>query len=236
MPRLFEGSARNWKFVAGFVAASILFWFAQFAYQFHVLSPGDMGSSFVRSFAFAGATMIGASLFSSALFKWVPSWARYWHVRRSLGVVGTFFIVFHVLSVLNFFMSWDASVIFSALNPFQNPLIFGVLALPIFAMMTLTSTDWALGKLGFARWKALHRLVYFAYMFSVFHFLLINPPMLMNPAGYLLIGMTFLALAGELFWFVKTVWLKKSSPLGSAVGIFIIFLWLLFGYLAFLAK
>lgn len=236
MPALFEGASRNLKFVAAFVSLSLVFWLAHFAYQFYALSPGDLGSSMVRSFAFAGATMIGASLFSSALFKWVPSWARYWHVRRSLGVVGSVFILFHVLSVMNFIVSWDAASVFSSLNPFDNPLIFGVMAAPIFAAMALTSTDWAVSRLGFNRWKALHRLVYFGYLFAVFHFLLVNPPMLMNPAGYMLIGMTFLALAGELFWFVKTTWARKSTALGGAVGVLVIFLWLLFAYLAWFAR
>lgn len=235
MPGLFEGAARNWKFVLGFVALSIALWLAQFAYQFYAVSAGDVGSSLVRSFAFTGATMIGASLFSSALFKWVPGLARHIPVRRSLGVVGAFFIFLHVLGALNFMLAWDASLVFVALNPFQNPLIFGMLALPIFAIMALTSTDWAVGRLGFNRWKSVHRLVYVGYLLAVFHFLLVNPPALMNAAGYALIAMTFLAVAGELFWFVKTVWLRKSSPAGVAVGTGIIFLWMLFLYLAYAA-
>lgn len=55
----------------------------------------------------------------------------------------------------------------------------------------------------------------------------------MNLAGGLLIGVTFLALAGQLYWFIWTVRKKKSSPLGVVVGILVIFLWLLLGYLAF---
>lgn len=233
--RLFSGARKEWRFVFKFLAFSFVFWILQFAYQFYFLIPGEVGGSLVRSFALSGATFIGLALLSSSVFKWRPSLAKYWYVRRSLGVMGWFFISLHILTVIGFLFQGDTSGIFYSLNPFQNPIIFGVLAFPIFFLMAMTSTDWAVEKLGFRKWKAIHRLVYFGYLFAIFHFLLINPALLMNPAGYLLLVVTFLALAGQLFWFLKIASRKKFSTLGSGVGFLVIFLWLLLGYLAFLA-
>lgn len=231
MVRLFEGAVRNWRFVLGFVVLSVLAWAAEFAYQFYGFSQGEAVPSIIRASSLAGATFIGLSLLSSSVFKWIPRYARYWYVRRSLGVVGVCFSLVHVFFVMSSLLGWNFGLLFASLNPFENPLVLGVLALPILIAMTLTSTDWAVQRMGFPRWKALHRLVYLAYLFVVFHFLLTYPDALMNLAGYILIAVTLAALAGELFWFVKTVWLKRAGLFGSLFGIIMIFLWLVFGYM-----
>lgn len=233
-PALFEGARKNWKFVLKFLVVSIVFWLLQFAYQQYVLNNEMVEISIVRSFALAGATYFGFALLSSTIFKWKPAWNRYWYVRRSFGVMGFVFILFHVFAVISFYYSGDISGVFYSLNPFENPIIFGVIAFPIFFIMAVTSTDWATMKLG-ARWKMLHRMVYFGYLASVFHFLLINPKSLMNAAGYLLIATTFSVLAGELFWFIKTVRKKNFSTIGTAIGILLIFVYLIITYFAYLA-
>lgn len=218
-----------------FLAFSLAFWLVQFAYQFYVLVPGQLGTALVRSSGLSGATFLSLALLSSVVFKFRPRLARYWHVRRSFGVVGTLFITLHFRTVLEFLYQNDLAVLTFSLNPAENPAILGLAAYPFFILMALTSTDWAVGKMGFRRWKALHRLVYFAYLAAVFHFLTINPTGLLNPAGYVLLAVTVLALGGHLYWFVRTVARGKSSPLGIAVGILAILLGALLTFLLFLA-
>ncbi|MBI4181938.1 MAG: DM13 domain-containing protein [Candidatus Aenigmarchaeota archaeon] len=218
-----------------FLAFSLVFWGLEFAYQWYVLIPGEVGGALVRSFALAGATFFGLALCSSAVFRWKPRWVKYWYVRRSLGVMGFVFIILHFVSTQQFLFNWDLPALFWSLDPFQNPVLFGLAAMPIFFLLAITSFDWAVDKLGQRKWKAIHRLVYFGYLFSVFHFLLINPALLLNPAGYLLLAVTALAVGGDLYWFIRTVVAKKSSKLGIAVGVLVILLWLVFGYLGFVA-
>lgn len=232
MPGMFDGLRRNLKFSVGFTVVSLLFWLLQFVYQHYVLVTGSLEVSFVRSFAFAGATFLGAALFTSALFRWVPRWNRHLMVRRNLGVLGFTFIILHVFFVLSLNWNLDVMLLFTPLNPLDNPVMFGVLAFPILFAMWVTSTDWAVAKMGFKKWKFLHRLVYLAYLFSVLHFITINPPALMNLAGYALLGMTFLALSGELFWFVRTRMNLGFRGVGSLVGVLFIFVWLLVIYFA----
>ncbi|AJF59611.1 MAG: hypothetical protein QT03_C0001G0101 [archaeon GW2011_AR10] len=233
MPKLFEGARKNWKFVFAFLVFSLLFWLAEFAYQFYFASPGKFELSIVRSLGFSAATFISASLLTSIVFKFRPALAKYWHVRRSLGVAGFAFIVVHISAATNLIYNFNLALMYSVLDPFQNPLVFSALAYPIFFLMALTSTDWAVQKLGFAKWKAIHRLVYFAFLFSVFHFILINPPTLMNLAGYLLLALTALVLAGELYWFIKISSKNRFSGKGTIVGVILIVLYILFAYIAF---
>ena len=234
MVKLFEGAIKNWKFVITFVVLSTIFWFLEFAYQFYIFTPGDLEFSLIRSFGFSAATFFGLALLSSSVFKWKPALAKYWDVRRNLGVMGFVFLLFHFRSVMAFVLEEDLSQIVWSLNPFENPLFFGLIGFIVFFLMAITSFDWAVAKLG-SKWKMIHRLVYFGYWAGVSHFLLINPPALMNPAGYLLIAITFLALAGQLFWFIKTASKFNFKTRGTLIGIFVIFLYLVTLYFGLIA-
>ena len=224
---MFEGAFKNWKFVLKFLLFSFVFWLLQFSYHYYFVSGGLIELSFIRSFAFSGATFIGLSLLSSILFKFKPVLARHWDIRRSLGVTGFIFIIFHFFSVVILGFKGDASQIFFSLNPFNNLILFGLLAFLIFLIVFLSSNDFAVKKLGYKKWKAIQRLVYFAYWAAVTHFALINPSALMNLSGLLLILVTVLVLLGELYWFLKTASQKNFKSLGALIGAIIIVLYLI---------
>lgn len=193
-----------------FSALAILFWLIEFAVQFWYLSAGDLRGSFVRASSFAGATLIGGALFSSAIFKWFPRTARHWRYRRYLGVSGAVFLSFHALAIYYFYFNFDILTAYYTLNPIKNPMVFGSLALPIFLLMALTSTDWAVEKLGGRNWKRLHRLVYIAYPLSILHFLLIRPKALATAPGVLLLAVTALAVFGQIYWFFRITMQKRA--------------------------
>src|SRR4029077_7026416 len=106
-----------------FCALSLLFWLAEFAYQYFVLSPGDVPAALLRGSAFAGVTLIGTALFLSAIFKWRPRLAKYWRLRRNFGVAGVASITIHVLSVLNYIYQWNLFSVFYTFNPILNPVV-----------------------------------------------------------------------------------------------------------------
>lgn len=212
---------------------AVVFWYLELAYQYYILNHGLMGPSLVRGLGFAGATLISASLFSSVIFKFFPRTAVHWRLRRHLGVAGFLLIACHVLVALKVFYGYDFSIVYYTWNPFQNPVVFGTIAFPIFFAMAATSTDWAVRKLG-RWWKRIHRLVYLAMVASVFHFMLMNPPALMNAAGYLLITLTVATLLGQLYWFLRIGSKKKFRSVGAAVGWLLIIISALVGYWAYL--
>ncbi|MFH1391105.1 MAG: ferric reductase-like transmembrane domain-containing protein [Candidatus Diapherotrites archaeon] len=233
MPKLFEGAKKNWKFVLSFLVISLVFWLIQYAFQVYVLGITDDGQALVRASAFSGATFITLSLLSSIIFKFKPTLAKYWTVRRLLGVMGWLFIALHFNFVIDFYYMGNPAGLFFDLNPFANLIIFGLFGYFILLLLTLTSTDWAVGKLG-AKWKPLHRLVYFSYWAIVTHFMLINPLALMNLAGYLLLLLTGLTLLGELYWFIKIAGQKNFKTKATIVAIILFLLYLIsiyFGYL-----
>jgi len=163
----------------------------------------------------------------------VPRTAQYWRLRRYLGVSGFVFVFLHALSVYYFYFAFDFAEIYSTLNPLKNPVVFGSIALPIFMIMALTSTDWAVRKLTPRVWKFVHRFVYVAYLASVFHFITINPELLANTAGYILLAVTLFVLFGHTQLFLKTAIKKRFRSLGSIVGSVIILGALIITYFIF---
>ena len=134
--------------------------------------------------------------------------------------------------VMLFLFKFDFSLILWNLNPYVNPIIFGIIAFGLFLPLYLTSTDWALDRLGFKRWKNIHRIVYLAYIFSVLHYTQINPDLLRNPAGYLLILATVVALLFQVVAFTKVV-RKTRSKKAIITGIAIILIGIILFYIAF---
>lgn len=229
-PRLFSGAKRRWRFVLAFVALSFAFLALQVWHQYAFRDP-TFETAMVRGAGLAGATFITFALLSSVLFKFRPRWARFWPVRRSLGVVGFAFVAVHVSSALTFYFPGDPLAAFAPFGP-QNPLVFGAFAFAIFAALFLTSTDWAVARLG-TRWKALHRLVYFAYYATVIHFVTINPAFYASLPGAVLGAALVATLLGELYWFLRTRARLGWKGRGALVGYLIILLWLAALALAF---
>lgn len=207
-------------------------WILEFAYQYYRLTTHDLVVSLIRSFALSAATLIGLALFMSVVFRWLPRTAQYWRARRYLGVSGALSGLVHALLVYYYYFNLDLATIYFSFSPIENPVVFGSVGLFIVLIMACTSTDWAVAKLTPRVWKFIHRFVYVAYVAIVFHFVTMNPALLDNTAGYLLIALTMLVFVGHFQLFIKTAWRKRFRSIGSWVGVAIIAGMLVTGYLA----
>ncbi len=227
---LFEGVLRNRHYVLKASAIALAFWLLQFLFQYYVLVPGDVKLALIRSFALAGATMISAALIIGPLAR-LAKYNFIFH-RRTIGVWGFTFIIMHFFTVMLYVFDLNPALIWIEPNPFFNPVIFGVIAFLLFVPLYLTSTDWAVDRLGFRNWKNLHRIIYFAYVFSVIHYTQTNTELLFNPAGYLLILLTIATMILQVAGFAKTVMRTKSRK-ALLVGILIILFAIVMLYTAF---
>jgi hypothetical protein len=233
---IFAGALKNWKFTLIFTLSSLFFWVIQYIYQYFFLVGHDLNVAWVRSLALSGATLISWALLSSIFFRFKPAYSKYWYIRRALGVAGVSFITLHMISVAGLYFHFDLSAEYFSFDPFKNPLVFGSLAYPIFFAMALTSTDWAVSKLGGKNWKNLHRLVYLGYLFAVFHFLTVDKMLVKNLAGFTLIVSAGLVLVGQLYWWQKISKGNGFKGKGFIVGIALITLYILLALRAFVFK
>lgn len=90
--------------------------------------------------------------------------------RRMLGLWAFLYTSLHALAYATFLLQWQWADITSEIvkRPY---LLLGTGAWTILLALALTSTRWAQKSLG-KRWKALHKLVYFAALLASVHYLL----------------------------------------------------------------
>ena len=227
---LSEGLLHNRPYVLKASPLALVFWLLQFLFQYYVLVPDDIKPALIRSFALVGATMISAALIVGPVAR-LTKYNFIFH-RRTIGVWGFTFIIMHFFTVMLYVFDLNPALIWIEPNPFVNPVIFGVIAFWLFVPLYLTSTDWAVNRLGFRNWKNLHRLIYFAYIFSVIHYTQTNTELLFNPAGYLLILLTAAAIILQVAGFVKTVKRTRSRK-AVIIGTLVILFAILMLYIAF---
>lgn len=187
----------KFRYAVSSILLGILFWLIQFVYQYYSLS-GDALTSVIRSTAFTAATLIGIALLIGPVANLFPRINFISH-RRIFGVVGFTFAIVHASAILFFY----GLGLLANVNPYANPLIFGLLAFIVYIPLYLTSTDMAEQKLGYRKWKAIHMLVYLAFILTVLHYSLINPAALMATPGYVLMAITIIVFGSELTAFAR---------------------------------
>lgn len=96
-------------------------------------------------------------------------WTWPFRIRRMLGLLGFFYAALHVATYVGLDQVLDLAAIWKDVT--KRKFIFvGAAAFVVLVPLALTSTDASVRRLGFARWKLLHRLAYVAPALGVLHF------------------------------------------------------------------
>jgi methionine sulfoxide reductase heme-binding subunit len=114
-------------------------------------------------------TFLVLSLVPTPLHRWLGlTWPL--RVRRLLGVTAFTYAALHFSWYLGVDQFFDLKAV--GADVVKRPFItVGFAALLLLLPLAVTSTDGWVRRLGFARWKALHRLAYAAALLGVVHFL-----------------------------------------------------------------
>jgi sulfoxide reductase heme-binding subunit YedZ len=103
--------------------------------------------------------------------KAVFGWTWPIRLRRMLGLFGFFYALLHVLTYSGLDQGLDWTAIWADVT--KRKFIFvGFAAFVLLVPLAVTSTAGAVRRLGFARWKLLHRLAYVAPALGAIHFFL----------------------------------------------------------------
>ena len=101
--------------------------------------------------------------------KILTGWTWPIRVRRMLGLFAFFYASLHLLTYVGIDQQLDWPVLWGDVTQ-RKFMIVGFLAFLCLAPLAWTSTDASVRKLGFDRWKSLHRLAYLAGVLAVIHF------------------------------------------------------------------
>jgi sulfoxide reductase heme-binding subunit YedZ len=123
-----------------------------------------------------------------AMFGW--TWPM--RIRRMLGLLAFFYALLHVITytVLDQGLDWHAIVDDIVKRKF---IFFGFSTFVLLIPLAATSTNAALRRLGYVRWKQLHRLAYLAPALAVLHFIWRVKLDVREPVAY---GLVLVALLG----------------------------------------
>jgi methionine sulfoxide reductase heme-binding subunit len=113
-------------------------------------------------------TLLLVSLAATPL-KTLFGWTAQMRVRRMLGVYAFFYAALHFSTYLALDQALDISEIGADIAK-RKFITIGFAAFVTLIPLAVTSTDRAVKRLGFRRWKRLHRLVYVAAVLGVVHF------------------------------------------------------------------
>ncbi len=216
-PGLFEGAKKDIGYVVKASILVLLFWSVQFLYMYLAAVPGQLERSIILASSYSGATLIAIALMIGPIAVLWPK-RNYIRHRRTFGVWGFTLIISHVIWVLIYYQFTLQSFL-SDLDPFTNAIIFGALAFICYTPMYITSTDWAVSRLGFKNWKTIHRIVYVAFLLSTLHFIRItylnNTTLIWNYSKLLLMAAAALAYVLELAAYVK--YMRRRRSWGSII-------------------
>ena len=133
------------------------------------------------------------------LFGW--TWPL--RIRRMLGLLAFLYAMLHVATYTGLDQVFDWPAIWQDVS--KRKFIFvGFAAFMLLIPLAITSTNGAVRRLGFARWKLLHRLAYVAPALGVLHFFWRVKKDVSEPVAYGVALTVLLAIRLAAFWRVRT--------------------------------
>jgi sulfoxide reductase heme-binding subunit YedZ len=131
---------------------------------------------------------------------------QYWLIglRRMLGLFAFFYGTLHLMTYLWFDKSFDIHEIVKDVAK-RKFITAGMTAFALMIPLALTSTKWAIRKLGGKRWQFLHRLIYFSAAAGVIHYIWLVKADLKTP-------LEFAAVLGVLLLFRLVTWVRGRKP------------------------
>ena len=134
--------------------------------------------------------IVGLAITPAARLLRQPRLVRF---RRTIGLFAFAYVLLHLTNyvVTDQWFDWAAIGKDILKRPF---ITVGMLAFVLLVPLAVTSTNWALRKLGPVRWRRLHRLVYPAAILGGLHYLWIAKGFALEPIVYALVILALLML------------------------------------------
>jgi methionine sulfoxide reductase heme-binding subunit len=145
------------------------------------------------------------SLAFTPVRKLVPKLGWLIKFRRLLGLFAFFYGTLHLLTYVALYANFDVKAMIDDIAK-RKFITMGVTAWLLLAPLALTSTNWAIRKLGGKNWNRLHKLVYLAAVCGALHYWWQVKPGVLSPLR-LTVVLGVLLLARPLL----TWWQRKRA-------------------------
>jgi len=122
----------------------------------------------LNQFGYLALTFLAATLLCTPA-KILLGWTWPIRLRRMLGLFAFFYASLHFLTYAVVDQSLNVGAVIADITK-RNFILVGFLALVLMVPLALTSTNKMVRRLGFPRWKRLHRLTYIVGCLGAIHF------------------------------------------------------------------
>jgi len=119
--------------------------------------------------------------------------------RRLLGLFAFFYASLHMLTYVALYSGFSLAAMRSDISQ-RRFITMGVAAYLLLLPLAVTSTTWAIRKLGGKNWNRLHKLVYVAVVCGVIHFWWQVKPGVLKPLGITIVVAVVLLARPVLAW------------------------------------
>lgn len=119
--------------------------------------------------------------------------------RRLLGLFAFFYASVHLVTYVALYANFSLSVFETDITK-RRFIIAGFCAYLLLLPLALTSTTWAIRKLGGKRWNRLHKLVYFAAICGIVHYWWQVKPGVLSPLNLTVVLVILLLARPVLAW------------------------------------
>jgi sulfoxide reductase heme-binding subunit YedZ len=143
--------------------------------------------------------MLAATLAISPLRALSPRLSWLIKLRRLLGLFVFFYATLHMLTWLGLYAGFDLTTIKTDITR-RRFIIMGVTTWLLLLPLALTSTTWAIRKLGGKNWNRLHMLIYLAALTAMVHYWWKVKTGVLSPAPYTLAIFVLLGVRPLLSW------------------------------------
>jgi sulfoxide reductase heme-binding subunit YedZ len=150
------------------------------------------------------------SLGISPVRKLIPRLSWLIKFRRLLGLFAFFYGTIHMLAYVALYAGFDVKTMLDDVAK-RKFITVGVAAWLLLLPLALTSTTWAIRKLGGKNWNRLHTLVYAAVICGIVHYWWQVKPGVLSPLNLTLVLAVLLAARPILAWWTS----RRTRPLAG---------------------
>jgi len=149
--------------------------------------------------------LIAITLAITPLRRLVPRLAWLIQFRRLLGLFAFFYASLHMLTWVALYTGFDPHAMAADIVK-RRYITMGMAAWLMLLPLAVTSTNWAIRKLGGKRWNRLHKLIYVAAVCGIIHYWWQQKPGVIKPLA-MTVAIALLLLARP-----ALAWVKSRKP------------------------
>lgn len=146
--------------------------------------------------------LLVATLAISPLRRMVPKLNWLIRFRRLVGLFAFFYGTVHLMAYVGLYAGFNVGLMLSDIAK-RRYITAGVAAYLLLIPLAITSTTWAIRKLGGKRWNRLHMLIYPAAILGVIHFWWQQKPGVLKPLPVTVILVALLGVRPLLAWWQR---------------------------------